>query len=235
MWKRIVSDILRTRPGAILTGLLILVASGRSGAQDSPGLEEIVARVNKYQEGAFQFVRSIKVVQTVVQESSKETRKEKALVLFQPPSQVNREVQWSNIGHPSNGFPLKHLMGFRLLQQDYTVSLVGVDEVGDQKTYKLRIQPTAEKGRGVDGFLWVSARDYGPVKVAGSMTNPPFPIKSIKMEWAYLPGPSGLWVLQRDSTDALAKIVFKTIKGTSVATYSDYEMEGEGSGVGGGQ
>lgn len=222
-----IDEICRTSRRVLFKGLLLCLICGRASAQGEKDIDGIVAEVNRYQERARKLVQNLKVVQLVVQESSKEERKEQAVIVYRPPLDVKREVQWSNIGHPSNGFPLKHLIGFPLLKTDYKVSLVGTETVRGHAAYKLQLKPMPGEERRIDGFLWVSASDYGPVKVEGDMTNTPFPIKSLKMAWDYEPGPSGLWVLKRDSTDAVAKIVFKTIKGQSVATYDHYEMNAE--------
>lgn len=219
-----IDEICRTGRRALLNGLLLYLICGRALAQGDKDIDKIISEVNRYQEQARKLVRNLKVVQLVVQESAQQERKEQAVVTYRPPSDFDREVQWSNIGHPSNSFPLKHLIGFPLQKTDYAVSLVGTETVRGHATYKLQLKPMPGDERRVDGFLWVSSSDYGPVKVEGDMTNPPFPIKSLKMEWDYEPGPSGLWVLKRDSTDAMAKIVFKTIKGQSVATYDHYEL-----------
>lgn len=222
-----IDKIRRTSRRALLSGLFLCLICGRASAQGEQDIDKIVAAVNQYHERARKLVQNLKVVQLVVQESSKEERKEQAVVVYRPPSDVKREVQWSNVGHPVNGFPLKHLLGFPLLKTDYQVSLLGTESVRGHATYKLQLKPMPGDQRRIDGFLWVSASDYGPVRVEGDMTNPPFPIKSLKMVWDYEPGPSGLWVLKRDATDAVAKVVFKTIKGQSVATYDHYEMNVE--------
>jgi len=212
---------------ALLNSLLVLLSLGFAGAQEEKDIDKIVTEANRYQERTRRLVQNLRVVQLVVQESSREERKEQAVVVYRPPSDVKREVQWSNIGHPSNGFPLKHMIGFPLAKTDYEISLVGTETVRGHAAYKLQIRPAPGDGRRINGFLWVSASDFGPVRVEGDMTNPPFPVKSLKMAWDYEPGPSGIWVLRRDSTDAVAKIVFKTIKGQSVATYDHYEINVE--------
>lgn len=228
-----IDGICRTGRRALLNGLLLCLLCGRALAQGDKdidkaiSIDKIISEVNQYQERARKQVQNLKVIQLVVQASGQEERKEQAVVVYHPPSDVKREVQWSNIGHPSNGFPLKHILGFPLQKTDYEVSLVGNETVGGHAAYKLQLKPKPGDERRIDGFLWVSTSDYGPVKVEGAMTNPPFPIKSLKMAWDYAPGPSGLWVLKRDFTDAVAKIVFKTIKGQSVATYDHYELNTE--------
>jgi hypothetical protein len=203
------------------------LAQGDKDIDKTISIDKIISEVNQYQERARKLVQNLKVVQLVVQASGEEERKEQATVTYHPPSEVKREVQWSNIGHPSNGFPLKHLLGFPLLTTNYDVSLVGTETVGGHAAYKLQLKPKPGDERRIDGFLWVSTTDYGPVKVEGNMTNPPFPIKSLKMVWDYGPGPSGLWVIKRDFTDAVAKIVFKVIKGQSTATYDHYELNAQ--------
>lgn len=205
-------------------GLLAAICCGLSDAQESQDIAKIVAEANRYQDRARRLVQNLKVTQLVVQQSGDEARKEQAIVLYRPPEGVKRDVEWSNIGHPSNGFPLKHLIGFPIRESDYKVSLVGADTVRGHATYKLQIKPQPTDLKRVDGYLWVSTSDFGPVRVEGDMTNPPFPIKSLKMAWDYEPGISGLWMLKQDSTAAVAKIVFKTIKGQSVATYDHFEM-----------
>lgn len=204
--------------------LCILFFCGGAVAQAGKEVDSIVTGVNRYQERARKQVQVLKVVQLVVQKSGDEERKEQATVVYRPPSEVKREVEWSNIGHPSNGFPLKHMIGFPLRETEYKVLLVGAETVRGHDTFKLQIKPVAGDEKRIDGFLWVSKSDYGPVQVEGDMTNTPFPIKSLKMFWAYEPGPSGLWMLKEDSTSAVAKIVFKTIRGQSVASYDRYEV-----------
>ena len=223
--KENMTCVRRTKSRAWLIGFLILFACSGAGAQE---VDRIVAEVNRYQERARAFVRSLSVVQLVVQESKGDERREKAVVIYRPPSLVDRKVEWTNIGHPSNAFPLKNLIGFPLGNYDYTVRLIGTDVVRGHITYKLKIDPARDKVRRIKGHLWISAWNYGPVKVVGEMTNPPFPIRTLKMEWDYEPGSSGIWMLKRDSTAARAKILFKTIKGNSVAYYDDYELEAEG-------
>jgi hypothetical protein len=211
---------------ACLVGWVALLACAKVGAQDRT-LPEVLSEVNRYQDRVRQQVRNLRVVQLVLQRSSEEERKEQALVTYRPPAQVDRQVQWSNIGHPSNGFPLKHLIGFPLNPVEYRVALVGTETIRGHEAYKLQIKPVPGDAKRVDGFLWVSTRDFGPVKVEGDMTNPPFPIKSIRMSWDFEPGLSGIWMLRQDSTSAVAKIVFKTIKGQSVASYDHYELNAD--------
>jgi len=218
--RLLLSSAARLLLGGLLAVLLCLLAEAQ-GAKD---ITTVVAEVNRYQERARRLVQNLRVVQLVVQQSGDEERKEQATVIYHPPDDPKRDVQWSNIGHPTNGFPLKNLIGFPLQGADYKVSLVGTETIRGHATYKLQLKPLAGDEKRIDGFLWVSTSDYGPVRVEGDLTNTPFPIKSLKMVWDYEPGLSGLWVLKRDSTAAVAKIVFKTIKGQSVASYDHYEM-----------
>ena len=222
--RRPVSRLLLSSAAWPLLGGLTAVLCILAEAQEAKDITTIVAEVNRYQERARRLVQNLRVVQLVVQQSGDEERKEQAVVIYHPPEDPKRDVQWSNIGHPTNGFPLKNLIGFPLQGAAYKVSLVGTETIRGHATYKLQLKPLPGEEKRIDGFLWVSTSDYGPVRVEGDMANPPFPIKSLKMAWDYEPGLSGLWMLKRDSTAAVAKILFKTIKGQSVASYDHFEM-----------
>jgi len=113
------------------------------------------------------------------------------------PRLLEAETEASRPGSPENS---------RMTPENYSFTMLGVDQVEGRKTYVLEVTPKKQKKYLMRGSIWVDAEDFAIVRMDGEPAkNPSFWTKSVHFGHRYQKvGP--FWLAASDSSLTDARI-----------------------------
>jgi len=130
------------------------------------------------------------------------------------PRLLEAETEASRPGSPEDS---------RMTPENYSFSMLRVDQVDDRKTYVLETTPKQQKKYLMRGTIWVDAEDFAIIRMEGEPAkNPSFWIKSVQFGHKYQKvGP--FWLAASDSSVTDVRIFGRT---ELRVDYFDYVING---------
>ena len=196
-----------------------------AAASAAPPVEEIVAGYNAGIRGAMDAVESLTVEQSMLEPvEGEEGNRARAVLTYSREGGMEREEIESSIGHPKGEYTLASLVGPELTENEYAVTLAGVEEKDGRDCYRLEVTSLERDFRHFDGAVWVTVDGFNLVRVTGSVADPPFPVVRVELDKAFEPGPCGLWLLRRHTGEVEVQLGFIKRRGMIHIFYDNYSV-----------
>lgn len=203
-------------------------SAGAAGA-DSTGtltLERVLEGYNASIGRAMAAIETLRVEQEMVEPTEDGGQKGALAVLsYRRDDGMHREELSSNLGHPTGEYSLSSLVGPELLPDEYAVTLAGIEEMEGRRCYALSVTAIERDSEHFDGGVWVEVGSLGLVRIIGEVSDPPFPVKKVKLDKAFEPTPDGLWLLRRHTGEIDIQLAFVSRHGKMHIFYTGYSLE----------
>ncbi len=215
----------------------VAVTGGVEDAYDNVGAVDLAALLCEYNdgiEGALVAVESLRVEQMIFEpQADGSTKRARAVLSYSREGGMEREVTLSGVSHLLGRYTLMSLVGPVVDTADYAVEYLGVEEKEDHACHRVALEATTRDADHFDGTIWISVETPGPVRIIGTVADPPFPAVKVTLDKAFLPGPGGIWFVRRHTGEAEVKLLV-TRHGTRHIFYDAYEvrLNDEAAGVG---
>lgn len=193
----------------------------------------IVGEYDAYLESAIERISTLTVDQEMIEPQQDGSTKRALAVLHYSPEagMVRREIS-SEISYPRGNFTLGSLLGPAIRPDEYEVRLEGTEEMEGFDCYRLELKALRRDAHHVDGMFWVSVDGCRPVRIAGKVSDPPFPVTEITLDKSFAPSPEGIWLLRRHSGEVEAWLLVGKKRGLRHIFYDGYILNGQPLGGG---
>jgi len=187
----------------------------------------VVERYNaciRFAEGA---VESLRVRQDMNEPQADGTmRQARAVLSYRRGKGMERLVLSSNLAYPAGEYTLASLIGPVLELPEYSVRLDGTDVVDGVDCYHLVVEAIERDKDHLDGDVWVSRASFAPVRIAGTVAAPPFPLAEIRLDKRFAPAPGGIALLRSHTGEVRTGLLLGRKRGIRHITYRDYVVNG---------
>jgi hypothetical protein len=203
-------------------------AAGGVAAGTPPGttLEEILRHYNEGIRRALAGIDSLRVAQTMFEpQDDGSTKRACAVLVYSRAHGMTRTETFSELIYPVGEYALTSVVGPELDPSAYSVEYAGLDEEEGVSCHRLEVTATDRDYRHFDGSIWISARDFAPVRVVGEVADPPFPAREIRLDKTFVPGPHDLWLVRSHRGWGEFKLLFISKRGERQIYYDDYVVE----------
>lgn len=204
----------------------VLGSGGTASAQ--PGdldLSELLRDYNAGIERAMSSVESLRVEQLMFEpQEDGSTRRAEAVLTYSKTAGMTREVGFSEISHLVGKYTLMSLVGPRIDTLEYEVVYSGVEAKEGRSCHKLSLTALKRDADHFDGTLWVSVDAPGPVRIVGTVADPPFPAVRVTLDKAFDLAPGGIWLVRRHTGEAEVRLLV-TRRGTRHIFYDGYRVK----------
>jgi len=214
----------RGRP--LCVALVLVLVSAGSAAASAPApvaVGEILAAYNAGIVRERALIESLSVLQTMIdpQEDGSEKRSE-AMLVYTADGGMERRVIFSETSYPAGDYTLESLIGPELHDDEYRIEYAGIDTVDGEAAHRLLVEAIVRDSRHFDGDIWIAESDLTPVRVAGQVADPPFPVVLITLDKRFGRGPDGIRLLRRHSGEAEVNLLLGRKRGVRHIFYDDY-------------
>jgi len=190
-----------------------------------PDLTDILARYNAVIVHERAVIDSLRVVQTMIEpQEDGSTKTSEAVLVYTKADGMDRSEVFSEITHPAGDYTLDSLIGPELRAEEYDIAYAGRDTIAGEEAYHLRVTAIVRDRRHFDGDVWISTSDPAPVRVAGRVADPPFPVVLITLDKSFEAGPMGLRLLRRHSGEVEVNLLLNTRRGLRHIFYDGYRV-----------
>ncbi|MFH1502547.1 MAG: hypothetical protein ABIG03_05835 [Candidatus Eisenbacteria bacterium] len=195
-----------------------------SGDGQSFDLAALLRAYNDGVERALACVESLRVEQVIFEpQSDGSTKRAEAVLSYSRDGGMEREVGLSEISHLVGRYTLMSLVGPVIDTAEYEVEYLGLESKEDRVCHRLGLTAIVRDADHFDGTVWVSVEAPGPVRIVGTVADPPFPAVRVTLDKAFLPGPGGICFVRRHTGEAVVKLLV-TRQGTRHIFYDGYEV-----------
>jgi hypothetical protein len=212
---------------ALLIVCLTVLPAEAAGPGQAADAASVVERYNagiRFAEGA---VESLRVWQDMDEPQTDGTmRQARAVLSYAKGKGMERRVLSSNLTYPAGEYTLTSLIGPLLEMSEYRIRLEGTEVVDGVNCYHLVVEATVRDKDHLDGDVWVSQAGFAPVRIAGTVSAPPFPLAEIRLDKRFAPGPGGAALLRSHTGEVRAGLVLGGKRGVRHITYRDYIVNG---------
>ena len=192
-------------------------------AASSPDLTDLLTRYNARIAKTLETIQTLRAEQEMVEPQADGTSKRADAVLSYTKGQdLTRDEIFSDLSYPAGDYTLETLVGPRLDPLEYTVALVGMEDMGGHACYRLSLTALKRDVKHIDGTVWISAEAFAPVRIQASVADPPYPATEIKLDKSFEPDPSGVWLLRSHAGEVEVKLMWARKRGVRHITYDDY-------------
>ena len=189
-------------------------------------VDEIVDRYNDGVRRALMGIDSLRVAQTIFEpQDDGGTRRACAVLTYGRGRGMVREETFSELFYPVGEYTLESLIGPVLDRSVYRIDYAGSEKAEGAWCHRLDVTATTRDYRYFDGSIWVAADSFSPVRIVGSVANPPFPAVEVKLEKVFAEGPHRLWLVRRHTGRGEFRVLFITKRGERTIYYDDYDVE----------
>jgi len=218
---------------AALAAVVALAGSGAAGSAarapartaGAPSLGAILDGYNAGVERALAAIESLRVTQeTYEPRPDGEPRRATATLVYGRGCPVERRDVTSNLVYPAGDCTLASLVGPTIDTVGYAVTLSGVETMEGEPSYRLDLLAKTRDVDHFDGTIWISTSGLGPVRIAGVVADPPFPLREIKLDKSFTEVEGGIRLLRRHTGEAQAGAILGRKRGTRHIFYEDYRL-----------
>lgn len=202
--------------------VLAVCAPAAAGAVDVGAL---LGAYNESIERALASIESLRVEQAIFEpQGDGSTKRARAVLSYSRRDGMERDVTLSGVSHLVGRYTLRSLVGPVVDTTEYRVEYAGVEEKEDLACHRLAVTAIVRDADHFDGTIWVSTENPGPVRIIGTVADPPFPAVRVTLDKAFMSGPGGIWLVRRHTGEAEVKLLV-TRRGTRHIFYDGYEVK----------
>jgi hypothetical protein len=200
-------------------------AEGSDVADASFDVATLLCEYNEAIDRALSEIDSLRVDQLIFEpQADGSTKRAEASLSYSRGSGMQREVTLAEISHLLGRYTLTSLVGPEVDATEYEVEYLGRETKEDVPCHKLKLTAIKRDADHFDGTLWISVEEPGPVRIVGTVADPPFPAVVVTLDKAFLPGPGGIWLVRRHTGEAEVKLLV-TRRGTRHVFYERYDVK----------
>lgn len=189
----------------------------------APGVEAILAAYNARIHDAGERIGSLRVAQEMIEpQEDGSLKRARAVLSYAKGAGMTRDETFSELSYPAGQYTLSSLIGPELDPSEYAVELLGTEDVDGVLCYRLRVEALERDVDHMDGTVWIAADTFGPVRVTGEVSDPPFPVTRIKLDKRFELGSPGLWLLRMHTGEVEVSLLLTSRQGLRHIFYDDY-------------
>lgn len=193
------------------------------GVALAPGVEAILAAYNARIRDAGERIGSLRVDQEMIEpQEDGSLKRARAVLSYEKGAGMTRDETFSELSYPAGHYTLSSLVGPELDPSEYAVQLLGTEDVDGVLCYRLRVEALERDVDHMDGTVWIAADTFGPVRVTGEVSDPPFPVTRIKLDKRFELGSPGLWLLRMHTGEVEVSLLLTSRQGLRHIFYDDY-------------
>lgn len=210
--------------------LAVCLLAQPAAAAESTRTADAASVVERYNAGirlAEGAVESLRVCQDMDEPQTDGTmRHARAVLSYTKGTGMERQVLSSDLAYPAGDYTLTSLIGPVLEMSEYDIRIEGVEAMGGVDCYHLVVEATERDKDHLDGDVWVARESFALVRIAGTVSAPPFPIAEIRLDKRFAPGPRGLSLLRSHTGEVRAGLVLGRKRGVRHINYREYVVNG---------
>lgn len=220
---------MRGIPGLAVVAVVLSAAhpAAASSAAEPAGAaaaDSLLTRYNAEISRALAAVESLWVEQTFLEpQDDGSVRRADAVLSYVAGGGVDREILRSELSHMYGEYTLQSLVGPFLEPSEYEVSLEGIEEQEGHECHRMAVEALVRDRDHFDGTVWISLGRPGPVRVEGTVADPPFPVTEIGFDKTFELLPCGLWMVRRHTAEVEVSL-FGRRRGIRHIFYDLYEV-----------
>jgi len=208
---------------AVLVAAATPLAAGASPGEQANETSDLLAAYNATIEAAMTRIESLQVRQEIVEPcEGGPHRTATALLVYERGRGLTRTLVESNLRYPSGKYRLESLVGPRINPQEYRVTVVGREYMEGETCLRIDVEALERDVDHFDGSIWISLMDSGPVRVAGSVADPPFPAREILLDKSFEVVGEGLRLVRRHTGEVEVGALLGGQRGVRHIFYENY-------------
>lgn len=205
--------------------LLIPAAFVEAGVDAPPPLDEIIESYDAGILNTRSLIESLSVNQIMVEpQSDGSSKRARAVLTYEVGKGMRRDESSSELFYPVGEYTLESLTGPELGTDEYSLTLGGTEEMEGSLCYRVDVTAVARDMHHFDGTIWISVADHGPVRVAGVVAAPPFPVTEITLDKSFEPLGSGIRLVARHSGEVEANLLVGRKRALRHIFYEEYTI-----------
>jgi len=213
--------------GLVVTCLLLLIpaAFAEAGVDAPPPLDEIIESYDAGIVSTRSLIESLSVNQIMVEpQKDGSSKRAQAVLTYVVGKGMRRDELASELSYPVGEFTLESLTGPELGSDEYSLALGGTEEMEGDMCYRVDVTAVARDMHHFDGTVWISVTDHGPVRVAGVVADPLFPVTEITLDKSFEPFGSGMRLVARHSGEVEANLLVGRKRALRHIFYEEYRI-----------